>query len=525
MKCRFNCLVALIALLMANSSLAAEIRGVVVSVAEKHATVTPDSGLVPALGDKVEIFFKMPGVDVDVSVANGHVQEIIGQNIVVEIDKASATVSKGQLARIKSTSPNRGPVATARPATTSPSAGAPPSHLPRPTVFLGVQMIFDPASTNGALVQGIVPESPAAAAGFQVDDLIIEIDGSPVKNAEQVTNAVASMPPGTKHAFLVTRAGVPKKLEATIARLPSDFATSAGPNPLLGDWSGPAPGDAKVSFSFKEDNTLLWVVEEPNSAISTTAKYRVDTTVTPHVVELFDFEEGEFKGHTLRGFLELQSDGRLKVDLSEKQERGFSDRETILLSRATTPIVRSTKPAPTPYQAPTPPPDEALVTEAIGRYDHGDDAGAMEALDKALALNPKNARAFFQRGLCFDRKKDLKAAIADYEKAMELDPSMELEDLIRKTKVVGDNALVTEATERYKHDDNAGAMEAIEKAIALNPKNAQAFFWRGYLFEKKGDLKSAIADYEKAMELDPSMKLEGVIKEAKAAGHLKKRKK
>ena len=38
--------------------------------------------------------------------------------------------------------------------------------------------------------------------------------------------------------------------------------------------------------------------------------------------------------------------------------------------------------------------------------------------------------------MCFDRKKDLKAAIADYEKAMELDPSMNLQDLIDKTKVV-----------------------------------------------------------------------------------------
>ena len=321
-----------LALSLPGSLSAIQITGKVAAVNGDTATIAIDGDVLPTPGDKAEIFFKMPGVDVDVSVANGHVQEITGQNIMVEIDNATATVSKGQLVRIKSPSPKKRTIATATPSTT-PSAAA---------AFLGVQMITDPAGTNGAPVQEVVPESPAAAAGFQVGDLIVAVDGSTVENAAQVIKAVAPLSPGTRHAFLVSRDGKLQKLDATLARLPPDFATPAGPNPLLGDWTAVPPPGGKVSFSFKEDNTLLWVIEEPtsSSAYSATGKYRVDTTVTPNVVEVFDIEGGDLgKGQTLHGFFELQSDGRLKFDLSEKQERGFSDRETILLSRATSPVV------------------------------------------------------------------------------------------------------------------------------------------------------------------------------------------
>jgi len=145
----------------------------------------------------------------------------------------------------------------------------------------------------------------------------------------------------------------------------------------------------------------------------------------------------------MRGIFELQSDGRLKLDFVKGPPEAAAlkefTKEALVISRATAPIVRSNKPpppTPTPYVAPTPAPDEVLVTEGTKRYDSGDDAGAIEALEKAIALNPKNARAFFWRGMCFDRKKDWAAAIADFEKSMELDPTRNLQDLIDKTKVV-----------------------------------------------------------------------------------------
>ena len=81
---------------------AIEINGTVRSASDKYATVVSESDLVPSPGDKVEIFFKLPGADDEISVANGHVYEITGANIMVEIEKATGTVAKDQLVRIKS---------------------------------------------------------------------------------------------------------------------------------------------------------------------------------------------------------------------------------------------------------------------------------------------------------------------------------------------------------------------------------------------------------------------------------------
>jgi hypothetical protein len=49
----------------------------------------------------------LPGSTAEISVANGHVYEITGPNIMVEIEKATGTVTKDQLARITSPNPKQ----------------------------------------------------------------------------------------------------------------------------------------------------------------------------------------------------------------------------------------------------------------------------------------------------------------------------------------------------------------------------------------------------------------------------------
>lgn len=337
----------LLAFAAASSSVAAEITGKVRDASGDSATVVIDGDAMPAVGDSVEIFFKLAGASEDVLVASGKVAAVEAKVVQVKIENATGMVAKDQVVRIK-------------------SAGV--------------------AKAPG--------QSPSRASS-----------------------------PSTKESA----------------------------NPIRGDWTFMAPDGTKVSFSFKEDGTVLWVVEEAQYAKTMIAKYRVDTSATPHVVEIFDLEETEMKGHVLHGIFELQSDGRLKLDLSQEENQAprFTERETVLMSRATSPIVRPNKPAPptptasvapTPYEAPTPDvastpsPDEALITEAKQRYDRGDEAGAMEAIEKAIALNPKNASAYFWRGMWI-RTKDAPAAIADFEKAMELDPSLKLQELIDAEKV------------------------------------------------------------------------------------------
>lgn len=325
----------LLAFAAASSSAVAEITGKVREASGDMATVAIDGDAMPAVGDSVEILFRLAGATEDVLVASGKVAAVEAKVVKVKIENASGTVVTDQFVRIK------------------------PSSV---------------AKTPG--------QSPTPAS--------------------------------------------------------SPSGTAAGSS-ITGDWVSKLPEGTTVSFSFKEDGSLLWVVEGAEHAQSTRAKYRLDRSTQPQGIELFDIEAGD-KAEKIRGVFELQSDGRLKLDFPNGPQ-AVTDftKDALVFSRATSPVVPSNKPAlppPTPYQAPPEPPDEVLVTEGMQKYDHGDDAGAMEALEKAIALNPKNARAFFWRGMCFSRKKNWAAAIADFEKANELKPSMNLQDVIEKTKVV-----------------------------------------------------------------------------------------
>src|SRR5205823_1726653 len=136
------------------------------------------------------------------------------------------------------------------------------------------------------------------------------------------------------------------------ARTPTVAATTAGHSPLEGDWVAdvPEPAGTKVSLGFKEDGSLLWVVEDAQYGESILGKYRTDSSTQPQSLEVFDFPDGEMKAQTLRGIFELQSDGRLKLDFPKEQQEQATmqfTKDALLFSKATSPIVRSTKPTPT----------------------------------------------------------------------------------------------------------------------------------------------------------------------------------
>lgn len=60
---------------------------------------------------------------------------------------------------------------------------------------------------RGALVTLIDHDAPAAQAGIRVNDVILQINGQPVENAEQFGRTLKPFPPGRKISLLVARDG------------------------------------------------------------------------------------------------------------------------------------------------------------------------------------------------------------------------------------------------------------------------------------------------------------------------------
>ena len=72
---------------------------------------------------------------------------------------------------------------------------------------------------KGALVSGIIANSPADKAGLKRGDLIIGLDGKPVADPVSLRNIVASLAPGTKIELKIIREAAEKSLSVTLAEL------------------------------------------------------------------------------------------------------------------------------------------------------------------------------------------------------------------------------------------------------------------------------------------------------------------
>lgn len=96
---------------------ATEISGKVSAATGNAATIVIDGPAVPAVGDKVDIFFKVVGMDEEISVATGKVTAVKDQIVQVALENSTGTVAKDQMARITSAASLAGTRAPLPPAT------------------------------------------------------------------------------------------------------------------------------------------------------------------------------------------------------------------------------------------------------------------------------------------------------------------------------------------------------------------------------------------------------------------------
>jgi serine protease Do len=124
-------------------------------------------------------------------------------------------------------------------------------HVTRGYLGVNIQSITPEIATSmgikdnkGALVAEIVPNGPAAKAGFEQGDIVTAIDGQPVDDSYDLTRRVASVPTGNVVTFNVSRQGKPLQLKATIAVRPDQQQLASN---APGKDSAMAPAAASVA--------------------------------------------------------------------------------------------------------------------------------------------------------------------------------------------------------------------------------------------------------------------------------------
>jgi membrane-associated protease RseP (regulator of RpoE activity) len=92
--------------------------------------------------------------------------------------------------------------------------------------YLGVQLVditeelrefYGAPRDAGTLISVVAEDSPAAAAGFEVGDVITAVAGEPAENSWDVVRSVAQFDPEEEVSVEVVRDGAPVTLTATLA--------------------------------------------------------------------------------------------------------------------------------------------------------------------------------------------------------------------------------------------------------------------------------------------------------------------
>lgn len=148
---------------------------------------------------------------------------------------------------------------------------------------------------------------------------------------------------------------------------------------------------------------------------------------------------------------------------------------------------------------------------------------------RAIQINPKIAKAYYNRANSYIKIQEFAKAISDFTKAIEIEPHKpdcyynrgiiyyQVEE--NYNKAISDfsktisldaqyiNAYLFRADSKFYIDENIGAIADYTKYLNHNPQdpeNSETLVFRGIAKAKLEDYRGAITDFKKAIEINPS---------------------
>jgi len=168
---------------------------------------------------------------------------------------------------------------------------------------------------------------------------------------------------------------------------------------------------------------------------------------------------------------------------------------------------------------------QAYYERGNAQLDQGDNQAAVTDYTKALDLDPTNTRAFNNRALAYAALGQADQALADYAAAIRLDPNYtrayqnrlhlleqrgDLQGMAADYERLAKLDPKNTADYRYRQGsalhglrDFAGARKAYDAALAADSQHVDALYERGLLSFAEGQPAAAIADLDHALRLSP----------------------
>ena len=168
---------------------------------------------------------------------------------------------------------------------------------------------------------------------------------------------------------------------------------------------------------------------------------------------------------------------------------------------------------------------EALTARGIDTAGENNNEAALQYLNEAVKLDTKNAVAFLKIGEIHDSKGRNAEAIANFEKALAIDPEFTsvylplglaqaeaknygaAESYLSKAEAAGlatSEARLARADMFAKQGRTQEAIAMLDLVIKDEPNNAAAIYQRAAAYETAGQKDKAMAGYKRALEIDPN---------------------
>lgn len=87
---------------------------------------------------------------------------------------------------------------------------------------------FGLSQNNGVLIGDVSPDTPGSRAGLKRGDVVLELNGEPVKDAGQLRLRISQTAPGTSVKLRIWRDGKTQDVNITLGELPEKTATAGG---------------------------------------------------------------------------------------------------------------------------------------------------------------------------------------------------------------------------------------------------------------------------------------------------------
>ena len=131
----------------------------------------------------------------------------------------------------------------------------------------------------------------------------------------------------------------------------------------------------------------------------------------------------------------------------------------------------------------------ALTQRGYQRHSQGDFGGAIADYDRAIAIDPYNSVTWNNRGCLNIRERRLDAAIDDIQRAIALrDTDPHYYNLGVALQLKG---------------EAEASLAAYDRAIKIDSTAANFYSNRGFVLHQRGELESALRDFDRAIELRP----------------------